>query len=108
FYERAPRALRLRLDTGRRTAQVLERVRYRPARRSLCCGSARRLPGGHWVTSWADRPMITEQTRDGQVRFSLSFAKLFSYRAFPIPRGRLDRQALRRGMDAIQRSRKGG
>ena len=108
FYERAPRALRLRLDTGHRTARVLEQVRYGPARRSLCCGGARRLPGGRWAISWADRPLITELTSAGQVRFSLSFAKLFSYRAFPIPRGRLDRRALRRGMDAMQRSRRGG
>jgi len=108
FYERAPRAVRLRLDTRRRTARVLEQVRYRPARRSLCCGGARRLPGGRWVISWANRPLITEQTEDGSVRFRLRFAELFSYRAFPIPRGRLDREALRRGMDAMQRSRAAG
>ncbi len=108
FYERAPRALRLRLDTRRRTARVIEQVRYRPARRSLCCGGARRLPGGNWVTSWANRPLVTEQTSEGRVRFRLRFTELFSYRAFPIPRGRLHRSALRRGMDAMARSRAAG
>jgi len=67
------------------------RAALRPARRSLCCGRARQLPGGHWAISWADRPLITELASGGRVFFfRLLLGKLFSYRAFPISRGRLD------------------
>jgi hypothetical protein len=104
---RPPRALRLRIDERAGTARVIEDLRYRPARSSLCCGSARRLRGGNWLVNWADRPLITELTARGQLRFRLRFRGVFSYRAFPIRPGRLSHAGLRRGMDAMARQARG-
>lgn len=100
---RAPRALRLRIDPRAGTARVIEVIRHRPARSSQCCGSARRLRGGNWLINWGHRPLITELTARGRLRFRLRFRGVFSYRAVPIPRGRLGRRELRRGMDAMAR-----
>lgn len=100
---RPPRALRLRIDARAGTARVIEDIRYRRARSSLCCGSARRLRGGNWLVNWADRPLMTELTARGRVRFRLRFRGVFSYRAVPVPPGRLSRGELRRGMDAMAR-----
>jgi hypothetical protein len=99
---RPPRALRFKIRAKKGTATLLEDVRDRAARESVCCGSARRLPHGHWVTSWGGLPLVTELTAKGRRVFSLHFAqKLMSYRAFPVPSGRLRRSALRAGMDRM-------
>jgi Arylsulfotransferase (ASST) len=99
---RAPRAMRLRLDLAARTASVIESVSNPLARNSLCCGSARRLAGGDWVTSWGGVPLVTEQTPSGATRFELRFAgTVFSYRAQPVPAGILTRTVLRAGMDSM-------
>ena len=101
---RPPRALRFRIDARARTARVVERVRDRRIRRSVCCGSARRLPGGDWVMSWGGTSLVTELTPRGSPVFSLRFGGAFiSYRAFPVPPGQISRTALRRGMDRMQR-----
>jgi hypothetical protein len=107
---RPPRALRLRIDVRAGTARVIEDLRYRRARSSLCCGSARRLRGGNWLVNWADRPLITELTARGRMQFRLRFRGVFSYRAVPVGPGRLQRRELRRGMDAMARraARAGG
>jgi hypothetical protein len=68
---------------------------------SPCCGSARRLPGHHWVISWGGLHLVEETTAAGKRVFGLNFPVHMSYRAFPVLPGRLARRALRTGMDAM-------
>jgi hypothetical protein len=99
---RPPRAVRYRIDRQARTATLLEDVRDDAAPKSGCCGSARRLAGGDWVTSWGGQPYVTELTPAGTAVFRLTFTQnLFSYRADPVPFGRLGASTLRRGMDVM-------
>ena len=79
---------------------MVEDIRDPAASSAFCCGSARKLPGGNWVMSWGLQPFITELTPSGRRVFRLVFPQdLFTYRANPLPFGRLDRTAVRRGMD---------
>jgi hypothetical protein len=98
---RGPRALRFAIDPNAMTATLLERIGDPAATDSPCCGSARKLPGGHWVISWGGIHLVTEVTTTGQRVFALHFAVHMSYRAFPVLPGRLARSALRAGMDAM-------
>jgi hypothetical protein len=99
--EEGPRAARFRIDEAARTATEVEEVTDPDAVLSLCCGSARRLAGGDWVTSWGYNPLVRELSPKGRVVFGLRFGgELFSYRAVPVPPGELSRRALRAGMDA--------
>ena len=59
---RAPRALRFQLDLVARTATLVNEIENPAVSFSGCCGSARLLPGGHWVVSWGGRSAISEQT----------------------------------------------
>ena len=98
-----PRAIRLRVDESARTATKLEEVSDPNLILSLCCGSARKLPGGNWVMSWGFYGIVTETTATGAPLFTLNFkSKLFSYRAVPVLRGGgLSTRRLRAGMDAM-------
>jgi Arylsulfotransferase (ASST) len=99
---RAPRAVRYSLDLSARTATLVEEI-HDPGTvvTPLCCGSARRLPGGDWVMSWGSAGLITELSPVGSRVFSLTFDDgLFSYRAHPVLPGTVSRTALRAGMDA--------
>ncbi|MEA2432258.1 MAG: hypothetical protein QOI19_2731 [Thermoleophilaceae bacterium] len=98
---RAPRALRFAVDSAAMTATLVEQITDPEATDSPCCGSARKLPGGHWVISWGGIHLVTEVTADGRRVFALHFAVHMSYRAFPVLPGRLKRSALHRGMDAM-------
>jgi hypothetical protein len=99
---RAPRAVRYRIDRRERTATLLEDVRDAAAPSSFCCGSARRLPGGNWVTAWGSRPIVSELTPSGSPVFRLTFTQgLFSYRADPVLYGRLSATTLRAAMDSM-------
>jgi hypothetical protein len=98
---RFARALRFRIDASAGTATLLEQITDPFAAPSPCCGSARKLPGGHWVISWGGTDLITEETPAGKPVFSLSFPALLSYRAFPVLPHRLKRSALYAGMDAM-------
>jgi hypothetical protein len=101
---RAPRAVRYRIDPRSRTATLLEQVTDAAVSDSFCCGSARRLAGGNWVTSWGGRPFVTELDPAGTPVFRLTFTQgLFSYRADPLPFGRLSARTLRTAMDAQYR-----
>ena len=96
-----PRAVRYAIDTGTGTATLVEQVTnptsLAPA---LCCGSARRLPGGNWLIGFGIDNVITELTAAGSHVFSLSFQSgIFSYRAHPVMPGVLSRGSLRAGMD---------
>lgn len=97
-----PRALRYRIDPAARTATKLEEVIDPDAVNALCCGSARRLPGGNWVVSWGYNSLVRELSPKGKVVFGLKFGfDLFSYRAVPLRANELSRRALRAGMDAM-------
>jgi hypothetical protein len=98
---RAPRALRFRVDPQDMTATLVQRLSDPDALESPCCGSARKLPGGHWVISWGGVHLVTETTSTGKRVFALHFAVHMSYRAFPVLPGRLTHRSLRRGMDAM-------
>jgi Arylsulfotransferase (ASST) len=97
-----PRALRYRIDEAARTATPIESISDPQVGVSICCGGARRLPGGNWAVSWGFHPIVEELTPSGKVVFRLRFGKdVFSYRVVPVPRGKLSVRALRAGMDAM-------
>lgn len=100
---RQPRAVRYALDPLSRTATLLESVSETAATTSACCGGARRLPTGGWVTAWGGTPHITEVDPSGRSVFHLTITEggLFSYRGEPVLPGRIARTSLRAGMDAM-------
>jgi len=100
--ERPPRAVRYRVDETARTATLLEQITDPEANRSGYAGSARKLPGGNWVVSWGGTTLVTEASPSGQPLLRLSLLRShYSYRAFPIPFGRLSAGALRKAMDKM-------
>jgi hypothetical protein len=100
--DRPPRAVEYRIDAAKRTARLVNAVELEHARKSTCCGGARRLPGGHWAVSWGNTPYAGELTAGGREVLTLRFSGgRHSYRINPILPGRLSRAALRRGMDAM-------
>ena len=99
-----PRAVRYRIDEAARTARFVEQVTDPEVKSSICCGGARRLPGGNWVASWGFNPVVEELSPTGKVLFKLGFGdNLFSYRAVPVRARELSLRALRAGMDAMHR-----
>jgi hypothetical protein len=97
---RPPRAVRYRIDTVARTATLLEQVTDPKVADAWCCGSARRLHNGNWVMGWGHTPAVTEIASDGNLVFRMNLAdQYFSYRAHPVPYGKLRRADLRAGMD---------
>lgn len=99
-YARPPRGVRYRIDETGRTATMVEDVRDNadPDYRSLCCGSAGKLPGGNWVASWGFGQLVMELTPAGDRVFVLTLG-LSSYRVDPVLPGVLTRAQLRAGMD---------
>lgn len=98
---RPPRSLRYRLDTGARTAMLLEQMTDPRVVESNCCGSSRRLPGGHWLMSWGMNGVVTELTAGGEPVLTFTLEKGFSYRAQPVSSALVDRTALHAGMNAM-------
>jgi arylsulfotransferase ASST len=99
---RPGRAVRYRVSAAKRTARLVEQVTDQRVSKSICCGSARRLPGGGWAIAWGGTPFVTEVDSAHRTVFTLELAEsTFTYRADPDPTGLLDRTALRRGMDAM-------
>lgn len=97
-----PRAVRFRIDSSARTATQVEQITDPETVPSVCCGSARKLPGGDWVMSWGYNGLVTELTPSGRRVFGLRFGNgLFSYRAVPATTKELPASRLRRGMDAM-------
>jgi hypothetical protein len=100
--DRAPRALRFRIDERGRRATLLEQlVDHQTPPSSSCCGSARKLPGGDWVVSWGGQRVVTELTPGDKPIFALTFTSEVSYRAQPILPGVLSRDALEAAMDSM-------
>jgi hypothetical protein len=95
--------MRYAIDEVARTAQVIEAIQDPRATYSLCCGSARRLPGGNWVVQWGDVPYMTELDPLGNPVLTTSYnlGTAFSYRAEPILPGLVTADQLHKGMDAM-------
>jgi hypothetical protein len=105
---RRPRAVRFRIDTGKHTAKLVENLGEGSIPTSGWGGSARKLPGGNWVVYWGGSNLMTEQTPAHKNVLELDFGgDKYSYRAFPIPHGRLTARQLRQGMDAILSANRG-
>jgi hypothetical protein len=104
--DRPPRALRYSIDTATGTATLLKSFGDPAVDESLCCGSARLLPGGDWVVSWAgirsgEAFRVTETTPAGKPVLVLTFGgDRQSYRAIPILPGTPKASDFRHGMDA--------
>jgi hypothetical protein len=99
---RRPRVVRYQIDPVAKTATFVEQLVDPEAPGSICCGSARKLTGGNWVTSWTNNPLVTETTPSGSRVFRLAFeGGQFTYRAVPVQFGALSRNALRDGMTAM-------
>jgi Arylsulfotransferase (ASST) len=99
---RQPRIVRYAIDTGARTATLVQDLRDNAVTSSFCCGSARRLPGGNWVVGWGGTPLITENRPDGSEVFRLTGT--FVYRGVPILPGEFTPDQFRAGMDAQYQS----
>jgi hypothetical protein len=97
---RPPRGVRYQIDETAGTATMVEDVRDTadPGFTSICCGSAKRLPGGDWVMSWGFGDSVMELTPTGDRMFVLTFTQP-SYRADPVLPGVLTPEELRAGMD---------
>ena len=105
----APAADRFRIDPIARTATRIEHVTEPDIPQSQWGGSARRLPGGNWVVCWGGTDLVTEQTQAGAVVLALRFTgKEETYRAQPLPPGRVSASALRRAMDRMVSARRRG
>ena len=100
--QRPPRAVRYQINTSAKTATLVEQKNDPESIGTpLCCGDARKLPGGNWLMSWGNTGVITELNPGGSRVFKLTFDDgLFSYRSHAVPFGTLSRAALRAGMDA--------
>jgi hypothetical protein len=100
---RPPFVVRYKIDTVARTADVVEEFGDARVTLSVCCGSARRLPNGHWLVAWGDSPFLTELDSGGSpvltIQYNLGGA--FSYRAVPVLPGLVSASAVRDGMDAM-------
>jgi hypothetical protein len=106
---RPPAAVRYRIDPQKRTATLLERLVNPRVAYSQALGGARKLPGGNWVVAWGHSTYVTEETPSGHFVVTLRFLKdHWSYRANPVPPGRLNPAALRRGMDRMAKLAAGG
>jgi hypothetical protein len=100
---RVPAVLRYRVDSASRTAEVVELVQDSRAQYAFCCGSARRLPEGHWLVQWGGLPYVTELDSIGNPVFTIQYnlGASFSYRAVPVLPGVIAAEELRAGMDAM-------
>jgi hypothetical protein len=95
---RQPRDARYVIDTQTKTATLIQTVQDSEVTSSGCCGSARMLPGGNWVSGWGGTPQISEYAPDGTRLFRIGGT--FVYRGTPLLPGQITAQQFRDGMDA--------
>jgi hypothetical protein len=101
FDKRLPRVARYRIHSQRRTANLVEQVTDPRVPSSFCCGSARRLPHGHWLVGWGGKSIVAELGPGGSRPLTITLPnQLFSYRSVPVPASILTRHMLHAGMDA--------
>jgi hypothetical protein len=94
---RRPRVVFYRLDLGTGKAIYKGQLNDPEVRQSHCCGSARELPGGDWLVSWGDNPLVTGFDRKGRIAFRLHLPAS-TFRAVPAPPGATSIGQLARGM----------
>ena len=99
---RAPRAVRFRIDEQAGTATLLESITDPDVPASFCCGSARRLSNGDWLIGWgsANNHPVGGYKPNGQRTFFLTFNPRSSYRAQPVPAGAITAADLRAAMNS--------
>lgn len=98
---RRPRVVFYRLDLANRTAHYLGQLNDSQVSRSHCCGSARELPGGGWLVSWGDNPLVSAFDSRDRLAFRLHLAAS-TFRAVPAPPAATSLQALDEGMEAME------
>ena len=101
-----PRVTRWKIDTRKRTATLVQSFGDSRIAASPCCGSARRLTGGHWVVSWGGTSLATETDASGHPLLTFDFGQTsgtdnFAYRVLPISPGTVSAAALRAAMNAM-------
>lgn len=97
---RRPRVVFYRLEPAQGRARYLGQLNDEAVKASHCCGSARQLPGGGWLVSWGDNPLVTGFDREGKIAFRLHLAAP-TFRAVPVPPGATTPAQLDRGMEAL-------
>lgn len=102
---RRPRVVFYRLELEQGRARYLGQLNDAAVKTSHCCGSARQLPGGGWLVSWGDNPLVTGFDREGKIAFRLHLAAS-TFRAVPVPAGATTPVQLDRGMEALERQRR--
>ncbi len=95
---RPPRVARYRLDIEAGTATFIDQLTDPEVESSHCCGSARELPGGGWLVSWGDNPLLTQFDARGRIAFRLHMPAS-SFRAVPVPAGAVTPAGLDRGLE---------
>jgi hypothetical protein len=98
---RLPRVVFYRLDPKRGKVLYRGQLNDPEVTRSHCCGSARELPGGGWLVSWGDNPLVTGFDREGRIAFRLHLPAS-TFRAVPVPDGATTVERLRRGLVAMR------
>lgn len=100
---RPPYAVRYKIDTIGRTAEVVEEFSDSRVSFSICCGSARRLPNGHWLMDWGAAPFVTELDSNANPVLTIQYnlGPGFSYRADAVLPGVVWADTLRSSMDAM-------
>lgn len=98
---RRPRVVSYRLNLRRGTATYLGQLNDPRVEASHCCGSARPLPGGGWLVSWGDNPLVTAFDASEGVAFRLRLP-VSTFRAVPVPEGATSLAALDRGLEEME------
>jgi Arylsulfotransferase (ASST) len=96
---RRPRVAFYRLAIGQGKAYYRGQLNDGEVRTSHCCGSARELPGGGWLVSWGDNPLVTAFDPRGRVAFRLRLPAP-SFRAVPVPPGATTAARLERALSS--------
>ncbi len=98
---RRPRVVFYRLDPKQGRARYLGQLNDSEVKASHCCGSARELPGGGWLVSWGDNPLVTAFNGDRQIAFRLELAAS-TFRAVPAPPGAVTLTQLDRDLETME------
>jgi Arylsulfotransferase (ASST) len=101
---RRPRVVFYRLDLAQRKALYQGQLNDPEVKASHCCGSARQLPGGGWLVSWGDNPLVTQFDAAGQIDFRLKLPAP-TFRAVPAPPGATSVGALERSVELMAAGR---
>jgi len=106
---RVPRVLELAVDPSALTASIVRSVSDGNVPLSQCCGSARAVAGGGFVTAWGGTGLFTETNAAGVPVLSVDLGStIFSYRVVPVAPGVVARSALQSGMDSMHPRPPGG